>query len=178
MNEITFNIEVSDMKAFQRYHRWHSKSYRRMWIALLVLFFGISLNEAIRAEWAEGSRVLLFFVMWGIMLMIFSVYWLIWLVLVQFRTWKDGARHGILGEHTITLTPEALRERTAVNEGTAAWKGIYRIDANASYLFIYLQPEMAHVIPRRAFPTPEAAEEFLATARAYYAAAVAPVSPS
>lgn len=177
MNEITFNIEVSDMKAFQRHHRRVSKYFRRLRIVLLLFMCGLSLDAAIRTEGAEGFRVLFFFIMLGIMLTVYLALWFIFQWLLQFRAWKDGARHGILGEHTITLTPEALRERTAVNDATAAWRGICRIDATASHLFIYLQPEMAHVIPRRAFPTPAAAEEFLATAQAYHAAAEAPVSP-
>jgi hypothetical protein len=94
--------------------------------------------------------------------------------IVQFRAYRNTDRNGVLGEHTITLTPEALHERTAVNDSKASWRGIYRIDATPTHLFIFTQPNAAHVIPRRAFPTTNAAEHFLSMARGYHEAATAP----
>ena len=80
-----------------------------------------------------------------------------------------------------TLTYDALGPfdmegwwRTVVNDSKASWSGIFRIDATPAYFFIFTQPNAAHVIPRRAFPTTEAAERFLSTARAYHEAAAIP----
>lgn len=91
--------------------------------------------------------------------------------LINWRSFRDGERHGVLGEHTITLPPETLQERTAVNDSKTVWRSLYRIDSTADHLFIFTQPNTAHVIPRRAFPTPASAEAFLATAQRYFEAA-------
>ena len=88
--------------------------------------------------------------------------------IANFRIYRDGERHGILGEHTATLTPEFVQERTPVNDTKAAWRGIFRIGATSQHLFIYTQPGAALVIPRAAFPSPEDSERFLVTARTYY----------
>ncbi len=169
MNEVTYSIEIADMQAFQRHHRRISPVVRRARIFLLIFFAALSLNAAIQHD-AESPafRVIYFFVMLGIMILATSALTFAANWFAQFRAYRDGERHGILGAHTVTLTPDAVHERTAVNESKAAWRGIFRIDATPSHIFIFIQPNAAHVIPRRAFPAPEDAEAFLSTARSHY----------
>jgi YcxB-like protein len=172
MNEITYTVEVSDMKAFQRYHRRTSPIHRRLRIFLLLLFVGFSLDLALREEGASvGYRILYFFVMLGIFMIFGTAITFVANQIAQFRAYRDGERHGILGEHTITLTPDALHERTAVNDTKAAWRGIFRVAATPQHIFIFTQPNAAHVIPRRSFASPSDSEQFLTTARMYHEAA-------
>jgi hypothetical protein len=179
MNEVTYNLEVADMKAFQRYHRTISPQVRRVRIFVLVILCASSLDSALRHQAGSvGFRIVYFFVMLGLMLVIVAAITLVANWIVQFRAYDNTDRHGVLGEHTIALTAEALHERTAVNESKASWSGIFRIDATPTHLFIYTQPNAALVIPRRAFPTAEAAEQFLSTARTYHDAATSPVTAS
>ena len=160
------------MKAFQRHHRSISPVVRRVRIFLLIFFVALSLDAAVRHD-AESLafRVIYFFVMLGIMILATTVLRFAANWIAQFRAYRDGDRHGVLGAHTVTLTPDALHERTAVNEFKASWRGIFRIDATPSHLFIYVQPNAACVIPRRAFQTPADAEAFLSTAMSHYEAA-------
>ena len=169
MNEITYSVEIADMKAFQRHHRRTSPVIRRLRIFLLLLFVGLGLQSTIQLESGSiGYRILYFFVELGLFALLAAIISFVTNRIAQFRTFRDGERHGVLGEHTITITPETLHERTAVNDSKAFWRGIFRIDATSQHIFIFTQPGAAHVIPRRAFTSPAVAEDFLATARTYH----------
>ena len=170
VNEITYQIEAADLKAVSRYVSRNSPQMKRLIVFGALLFAGLSLNFALREKGGIGLKALFFTVMFGVHVLVASVIGLIFYFLVHFRT-DRGRQPGLLGRHTITLTPDGLREQTDVNDQRALWQGIQRIEANGDYIFIYMQPNAAHVIPRRAFPSPEEAEQFLAAARAYHAAA-------
>jgi len=172
MNEITYRVEIADMKAFQRHHRRTSAANRRLRIFLLLLILGLDLDATLRQESGSvGYRVLYFFVLLGIYGLLFAIVSFVVNGIAQFRAYRGAENRGILGEHTITLTPEALHERTAVNDSKALWRGLFRVDGTLEHIFIFTQPNSAYVIPRRAFPSPADSEQFLATARTYYEAA-------
>ena len=125
MNEVTYNVEIADMKAFQRHHRSISPQVRRLRIFLLLIFCALSLDSAIRYETGSfGFRVVYFFVMLGLMAAIGAALTFVANWIAQFRAYHNTDRNGVLGEHTITLTPEALHERTAVNDSKASWSVI------------------------------------------------------
>jgi hypothetical protein len=58
---------------------------------------------------------------------------------------------GILTEHTVTVDDEGVSEKTAVNEGLARWAAVTRIAWTGWHIFVYVGPNAAHMIPRRAF---------------------------
>ena len=61
-----------------------------------------------------------------------------------------GKHHGVLGQHTLEITPEGLRERTDVNDALHRWTGVTRVLSVAGYLFIYLGESTAHFqVPKR-----------------------------
>lgn len=162
------------MQAFQRHYRRVSPQVRRVRIFLWLFFSAISLHSAFRHQTDIGPRVLHFFVMLALLAAMIAAINFVANWLARYRADHQTDRNGVFGEHTITLSPEALFERTAVNESKAQWGSIFRIDATPKHIFIFIQPHAAHIIPRRAFLTTEAAEQFLSTARAYHEAAASP----
>ena len=172
MNEITYCVEVADMKAFQRHHRRVSPAIRRMRIFMYLFFIGLSLDSTLRHENGSlGFRIVYFLIMLGFLVGLGLVISLVTNWIVNYRAYSEGDRQGILGEHTVTLFPDLLQERTVVNDTKAAWRGIHRIDSTTDHIFIFTQPNAAHSIPRRAFATHADAEQFLSVARAYHEAA-------
>jgi YcxB-like protein len=81
------------------------------------------------------------------------------------RILAEGHNKGVLGRHEIEIGPDGVYERTAVNESQQSWAGIERIADDDRYIFIYVQPMAAHVIPKAAFSSPEDASAFLSEAR-------------
>jgi hypothetical protein len=72
---------------------------------------------------------------------------------------------GLLGRHKVVLNEGVLIERTAVGESRLLWAGVDRVEQNEEYIFIYTQPNAAHVIPKRAFDNAQLAESFYQLAR-------------
>jgi hypothetical protein len=84
---------------------------------------------------------------------------------------EERPERGQLGKHKVVLTDIGLVESTAVNESSRTWAGIDRIEQDSNYIFIYVAPLQAIIIPRRAFKDATAAEEFLEFSKAKSAAA-------
>ena len=86
-------------------------------------------------------------------------------------------------EIKVDLTPESLNVGQAgVSETKHAWTSVAEIRETPRHFLVYLEifnpinrrekPMLAFLIPRRAFATAEAADEFLRTATEWHAAAV------
>lgn len=178
MNEVTYHVDVADMQAFQRHHRRISPEMRRMRIFLWLIFSAISLHSAIRHQTSIGPRMFHFFVLLALLAAMMAAINFVANWITRFRADRHTDRNGVLGEHRITLSPETLFERTTVNNSKTKWSGIFRVDATPKHIFIFTQPNAAHVIPRRAFPTAEAAEQFFSTARAYHETATSALADS
>lgn len=171
---VTFEMIPADLRAFQ----WHARregteARRTKWIRIIlpaIIAFHLGVVET--ASDTPQDRVVTF-------LIIFGGLWLLMAVLSPLADWLVMAVHanhsglnGILGEHTITIDPEGLTESTSVNEGRHSWRGVHRVDSTSEHILIYIQPTMAHVIPRRAFAAPEQADLFFQTAAGFHQAAV------
>lgn len=69
---------------------------------------------------------------------------------------------GILGNHEFEMGQEWFTDRTAADETRVKWSSIVNVSLEAEYLFIYKSEISAFIIPKRAFPSPEAFEAFSA----------------
>jgi hypothetical protein len=58
-----------------------------------------------------------------------------------------------------------LIEVTAVNEARNLWPGFYKVTDAANHIFIFVAPNAAHIIPKRAFTDKESALRFYQRAR-------------
>ena len=112
-------------------------------------------------------------------LIIFGAVWLAMMILNRLIAYliltirpNANGLSGILCEHTITIDPDGLTELTPVNQSMHYWRGIYRVDSTSEHIFIYIQQNQAHTIPRRSFSSPEQADQFFRTASDYHQAAV------
>ena len=75
------------------------------------------------------------------------------------------------GEHTITIGPEGFRHKQNLGDAMISWRAIKEIKADAYNLYFMVDSNalMAHVIPRRAFASPQDADAFLGWAKTYWA---------
>ena len=62
--------------------------------------------------------------------------------------------------HQITLTDDKLVEQTPFNKSEVSWSGIHNVVQNRSFIFIYTSEHASHVIPKKAFRSPDKAKEF------------------
>ena len=67
---------------------------------------------------------------------------------------------GLVGEHTLEITPLGLVERTEFNEGLHRWHGIHKIVRTRRYLYVWVTDSNLHCVPMRSFASEEAAKLF------------------
>jgi hypothetical protein len=83
----------------------------------------------------------------------------------------EGHAKGLLGWHEISIGADGVHEQTEHNESHQSWSAVERVVEDDKYIFIYIQPLAAHVIPKTAFDNPDAAGAFVKHAHALHGAA-------
>ncbi len=77
----------------------------------------------------------------------------------------------------LSITPETITEATEVHVSTWKWIAIGRVVTDRDRAFFFVTSSAAFVLPRAAFVTDEAFQEFVATAQRYRSEAQAVVDP-
>jgi hypothetical protein len=88
---------------------------------------------------------------------------------------------GVLGERSIQITPEHTHQKTIYIETIAQWPAIIDIVDERNYILMLLTQASymnGYFIPKRAFATPDQANLFLRTARAYWKGEAPPAEAS
>ena len=67
---------------------------------------------------------------------------------------------GVLTDHRVVLSESGVLEETPLNRTECGWKGIEKVVQTPRYILLYISQFGAHVIPKRAFPSPPSAQEF------------------
>lgn len=55
--------------------------------------------------------------------------------------------HGVLGGHTLEITPEGLLESTEAGESLTRWSAGLRLRRTRRYAFIFVDVDRAHIVP-------------------------------
>jgi len=136
-----------------------------IWVLAVVLF---AIIPAIGSDGFAVSRISFGFILVALPI-VFLLQWLLerWVIKRTIRSLLKDERpdRGQLGRHRVVLGEDGLVESTAVNESRTAWAGVDRVEQSPDYIFIYISPATAHVIPKRAFSDPQEAEAFFRLAR-------------
>lgn len=171
--EVEYQLTHDDLYAFQWRAVFESPRGRRArrlvylgWLLAIVLYAFV---PAIGPHGITLSRVSLTFIVTS-MLIVSVLQWSLdrWLVRRAIRQLLKDERpdRGQLGRHRLILDEDGLTESTAVGESRTRWAGVDRVEQNREYIYIYTSPAAAHVVPKRAFSTPEQAEVFYRLSRA------------
>ena len=161
--DIQYELTVDDYVAFADYHHAHSSitggTVRRSRYGIAVAWVVVALLDAATnglgidtVIWASGA--LLWFALWP----------LVHRRLVRrnmHRFATQGLTRGSIGHHTLSLATDGLTDRTSFSEYRTFWQGIDRIATTSTHLYVYVGPNAAHVIPRRAFTNAGAETAFL-----------------
>jgi hypothetical protein len=93
-----------------------------------------------------------------------------WSARQRVREFVRGVPQAV-GKSTMEITPEGVRDATEGETMFSNWSSYQRIDTSPELLLFYKGPDHAVVVPRHAFPSPEAAETFLTSAKEWHAQA-------
>jgi len=80
----------------------------------------------------------------------------------------EGQIVNTVRRHRLSLTPEAVTDKTETGKARTLWKDIGRIVTTKRHVFIYTSDDMAHIIPKNSFPDDTKCREFVEAAKRYY----------
>ncbi|MDZ4179067.1 MAG: YcxB family protein [Coriobacteriia bacterium] len=146
MSTVTYTNTRVDLLAFTAFHYLRSPW---TWIGMAALIVFTLPPIIASVPWRLGL------VFGGLMVFIFEAAVVTFVIAVMIATvlasvvLRDGA--GVFTEHVLSFDQQGITERTDINASVFTWQGIQKVvRASDYYIFIYVTPGMAHLIPRRA----------------------------
>jgi hypothetical protein len=106
-----------------------------------------------------GSVDMYFMISMGLTYLLLLLILLLYLIVILFNL--RGSNPAIFTSHTVTLSDIGITEITPVSRSEQTWNSVHEIQHNRDFIFLYIQRNAAHVIPRSAFSSKENAEMFL-----------------
>jgi hypothetical protein len=181
MKEVQFTLTLEDLLAFHRYHHGDLKTQlRRHWklLTLCVMLYALActLWAAVSEEEAFYAVTITYFAGGlALLALVFVGYALTRaLTSIQLRwMYRRGDLRRDLHQQHLTITRDSLTTCDELSTSTTHWKAVEKVAATHSHLFIYLDKWMALVVPRHAFATDEAFQEFVAAAESFHRATIA-----
>jgi hypothetical protein len=170
---VTFELEPRDLRAFAAYNRGHHAVFRRARAFSLLLVAAVSGFMAWTISAEVGPRIFAFVVILPTLYGLTRLLDVVLRAVSQWRLITPERNPGVLCQHTVALTDDALVETTAVNESRQRWIGFYDIVEAADHVFLFVTTNSAHIVPKRAFPDAAAAHAFFARACQLRASALA-----
>jgi hypothetical protein len=166
--QIEIDITLDDLIAFNRFAAKQSprvkQGYRLAFIAVPVALIIVALI-LFKSLPTIVPVAIVFILAW-----IFAYprfYWQLFDNNVKYLI-SQGKNKGIVGKHMIEISEKGLCETTEVNQSIVVWSGLERIEQNEQYVFAFVNPMMAHIIPIRAFADAKQAIEFFSTMKVYF----------
>ena len=160
--EVRFYLTGQDVWNFQK------QAFRRTRVSLIliavlvvILILFTSLTGSPSNIVVNIAPIILLLVVLGIVVLI-----------LRRRIFGGTARRlAAQGEHTITISPEGFRHKQNLGDAMISWRAIKEIKADTNNLYFMVDSNalMAHVIPRRAFASPQDADAFLGWAKTFWA---------
>ncbi|WP_243428283.1 YcxB family protein [Clostridium rhizosphaerae] len=156
------NITLDDCWNFTKYSIRHdSKSKFKFYINVIAVIFLVAFMSYL--DYESLLQLIL-----QIILSIPISYYLM-LFLIKWQSKSHAKRNeGIIGEHTIEISEEGVREITKVNNSLHLWSGITKIKQDNSYIYIYIEEFRAHIIPKKSFKSEEEVNLFINSALIYW----------
>ena len=179
--EVEFRLTPEDIIALQRYHKKHPPIPRKpqqnplqplVWVVVFLVVFGaILLFSILHNPLIDTMYSLLPGVLVGLVLG--HVVQLVTVKLATRNATQRSLEQGrnaekVLGWRRISIDARAIRVETEYSALTYLWWGVDAITASEDHAFIYFMTNNAFIIPREAFRTDRAFDEFVEAARRYH----------
>jgi hypothetical protein len=161
---VEYTVTREDVYRFLLYNLLHNRLLVGLLAAEFLFLFGITMN---RVSYHFSGVPTSLSAVCGL-LVVAAV-----LLLYRQRLWQaskgSGVTVGTLGEHTIEISPDGLVATSPRGEAKLKWTSFARIVGAPDYVYLYLGKRLATIIPRRAFPSLAASEQFLRAAKEWHA---------
>ncbi len=157
--EVTYVLEPRDFTQFNKF--WWGRRPIKRWMIITVLFVALGISDLpVFVAWHPIMTPIVYPIV---------VLGLFYVILLPIQTMDLAkATPGALGLSTMAISPAGLVRRSSVAETRMQWHTIIEITEDAKMIYFFQGSRYAYLIPKRAFPTPEDAHDFLTTAKSYW----------
>jgi hypothetical protein len=158
--EITYRLEIRDLRTAYQYLYKINRTNQLVRIAAYTICTIIVIQNLMVLEGDLLSKVISGLIALGIFWFSFQVLTrLITFLSIQTMLPKDKSS-GVLGDHRIQISSEHLFESTRVNQTYHQWVSVKQIRHLPKHLLILFKNNHFHIIPKQAFATPDACQQF------------------
>lgn len=163
---VKFDVNREDYWKYNRHAIFHTKQIRNSYIkayglaAIVIIFI---FYEFRKTTDMPATSFILLCISATVISLIFSY------ILSKKRIMKvPSTSGGTICEHIIDINKTGISEKTKVNESHYEWNGILRIEQNKKYIYIFVDNNLGHIIPKRAFVSDNEANIFYHEANEYW----------
>ncbi len=151
MLQIEYELREQDLSAFTEHQLQDKESFQKILrrhqiIIPAILAFLALLAWIYYAHPLNAAYIALLAILWHYLSPMLIKYHLRRKVL---KLYSETDKRQLIGKYTLRLEPQALVEIRGTQETRIPWQDILRIEATKHYVFIYLDVDMALIIPRK-----------------------------
>lgn len=168
---VEFENTVDDFVRFHKYWYLHKRP-RMYWLGYgLAWATGMAIGQVLAGPRFTARSVIYHIVCSAVLLAAWSVFVYGLAPLITKMTMRRAAAKilGAVGRRRISLETGGVHETNDASKTMYGWRVVDAIEADKDCIYIFLLGGTGWVVPRRAFPTVAASDEFFATARRLHA---------
>lgn len=174
--QFTYTLEVEDWLAFNQYHARNLASVRRSRQLLQILFPILFVLLAFLALLAGDLGTAVFMAVVAALWLFGLQKFLAWLTQRRLKKIIAGGKNSWLGLYEAAIIPEAFFSKSGTGEGKYYWRAMEQIVPTDDYIFIYVTPLSAVIIPKRTYNGDMPFDKLAAQMQSYFQAAENTVS--
>ncbi|MFC1746226.1 YcxB family protein [Candidatus Riflebacteria bacterium] len=157
--QISFELTVDDLVAFDKYHFLHSREARLHRYFLFIFPVSVWIFLFWKFPWM---------VIWGIFLYTILFNTILKNSAGTYFYYDEEDYKKMAGKVSITLSPDYIQIVDEDSESKTKWSGVQKIAVTEDYAFIYLTPISAQVLPKIVFTKENDFEVFIEKTRNFY----------
>ena len=146
----TFNLTKEDYWNFNKYDLFNNPKIRRYLLVLIIIMVVVNIIKDLPITLEIGFVVIE---------IILGYFIFIYILKKQTMSFINSNKE-LLCEHTIEISEEGIKETTEEEKEFDYWKEIKSVKENKDYIFIFIDTDMFHIIPKRAFKDMSESKKF------------------
>jgi hypothetical protein len=155
---IDYELKFRDYLLFNAMHQMLSVPVQLFYGGLAAFIFYLSIGEQSLFAGAIEA-ILVYLAMWAVQLL-FNAFYLAF-----------GKNRSLLTRHIVEIQDNAFYEETKFGRSYHFWSGLAKVISRPGFIAVYINANAAHILPDRAFSSPEHRKEFLSVLKGKLSAA-------
>jgi len=150
--DLVYTLTFEDHVDFQRHHAGHFSSLKRQrLLGLTVGPLAVFVGALFFLQGMDKGVVMLVGLVGAVVEVgLVCLLWRMWPKRAARRSLRGKDRGHLLGETRLQICATDIRHTDSTGESSIAWSDIDRVESGEGALYIYVQPDVAILVPGRA----------------------------